>query len=95
MQPNTFALDGAWTVGAEDIRAGERAVLTLAYTAQRVYLDVGGTGTLIVTEGGATHTIPVDGPPDIRTVVDRPASGPGTVAIALTPGLTAYSFTFG
>lgn len=95
VQPNTFALDGAWTVGAEDIRTGERAVLTLAYTAQRVYLDVGGTGTLTVTEGGATHTIPVDGPPDIRTVVDRPASGPGTVTIALSPGLTAYSFTFG
>lgn len=95
VQPNTFALDGAWTVGSEDIRAGERAALTLAYTAQRVYLDVGGTGTLTVTEGGATRTIPVDGPPDIRTVVDRPASGAGTVTVALSPGLTAYSFTFG
>ncbi|MBS4100202.1 redoxin domain-containing protein [Tsukamurella paurometabola] len=95
VRPNTFALDGTWTVGAEDIRAGERAVLTLAYTAQRVHLDVGGTGTLTVTEAGATRTIPVDGPPDVRTVVDRPASGAGTVTVALTPGLTAYSFTFG
>ena len=95
LPPNRFALDGAWTVGAEDIRAGERAVLTLSYTAQRVFLDVGGTGTLTVTEDGTVRTIPVGGPPDIRTVVDRPASGAGTVTVGLSPGLTAYSFTFG
>ncbi|KXP08771.1 cytochrome c biogenesis protein CcdA [Tsukamurella pseudospumae] len=95
VQPNTFALAGTWTVGAEDIRAGSGASLTLAYTAQRVYLDVGGTGTLTVSQDGATRTIAVDGPPDIRTVVDRPASGTGTVTVDLSPGLTAYSFTFG
>ncbi|MCS3780505.1 redoxin domain-containing protein [Tsukamurella ocularis] len=95
VQPNTFALDGTWTIDPEGIRARERAALTLSYTAQRVYLDVGGSGTLTVTEGGAVRTIPVDGPPDIRTVVDRQTSGAGTVTVALSPDLVAYSLTFG
>ncbi|WP_019200456.1 cytochrome c biogenesis protein CcdA [Tsukamurella sp. 1534] len=95
LDQHRFALSGTWTVGPDDIRAGDGARVTLAYHARRVYLNVAGTGTLTVTEDGATRTVPVSGPPDIRTVVDGAEARSGNVTVALSPGLTAYSFTFG
>ena len=43
---NSFALAGPWTIGQESITAGKGAGITLAFHASKVYLDVGGTGTL-------------------------------------------------
>jgi hypothetical protein len=60
-----------------------------------VYLDVGGTGTLTVSSGGTTKVIHVSGAPDIYTVATEQPAKDGTVAIQLSPGLAAYSFTFG
>ena len=75
--------------------AGPDARITLTYRARDVYLNVGGTGTLTVTDGDQTRTIDVSGPPNIRTVATSSTSRSATVTIALSPGLTAYSFTFG
>jgi hypothetical protein len=58
-------------------------------------LDVGGTGTLTVTVQGQTHTYAVGGAPDIYTVLQRNSIGIGTLTAKLSPGLSAYSFTFG
>jgi hypothetical protein len=60
-----------------------------------VYLDVGGTGTLTVTADGTTKAIRVSGAPDIYTVATEQPAADGTVTIKLSPGLAAYSFTFG
>jgi cytochrome c biogenesis protein CcdA/thiol-disulfide isomerase/thioredoxin len=92
---NEFSLSGNWTVAAQSITAGSGAVITESYHASRVYLDVGGTGTLTVTSGGTTKTIRVSGAPDIYTVASSPSSVSGTVQIKVSPGLQAYSFTFG
>ncbi|GAB19034.1 hypothetical protein GOEFS_073_00540 [Gordonia effusa NBRC 100432] len=92
---NTYRLSGTWTLADDDIMAEADAQITLTYRAREVYLNVGGTGTLTVTENGSTRTIGVSGPPDIRTVSANTASQSGTVTIALSPGLHAYSFTFG
>ena len=54
-----------------------------------------GTGTLTVSGGGGTKTIDVSGAPDIYTVVDEDSPVSGIVSIELSPGLKAYSFTFG
>jgi hypothetical protein len=70
-------------------------VITLAYHAAKVYLNVSGTGTLTVTRGDHTSAIPVSGVPNIYPVVDGAAAGTSTVRIAVTPGLSVYSFTFG
>jgi cytochrome c biogenesis protein CcdA/thiol-disulfide isomerase/thioredoxin len=92
---NSFALAGAWTIGQESITAGKGAGITLAFHASKVYLDVGGTGTLTVSAGGTSQVIRVSGAPDIYTVAtEQPARG-STVTIRLSPGLQAYSFTFG
>ena len=92
---NTFDLGGAWTIGQQSITAGKDAGISLAFHAADVYLDVGGTGTLTVTTGGKTKVIAVSGAPDIYTVATEQPARSAAVAIRLSPGLTAYSFTFG
>jgi cytochrome c biogenesis protein CcdA/thiol-disulfide isomerase/thioredoxin len=92
---NSFALGGTWTIGQQSIMAGQGAVITLAFHASYVYLDVGGTGTLTVSSGGTTKVIRVSGAPDIYTVATEQPARDGTVTIRLSPGLQAYSFTFG
>lgn len=90
-----FGLSGSWTVAAQSITAGSGAVITESYHAARVYLDVGGTGTLTVTSGGSRKTIRVSGAPDIYTVASSSSAVDGIARIALSPGLQAYSLTFG
>ena len=92
---NSFALAGTWTIGQESITAGQGAGITLAFHASKVYLDVGGAGTLTVSAGGTSKIIRVFGAPDIYTVATEQPAGDGTVTIRLSPGLAAYSFTFG
>jgi cytochrome c biogenesis protein CcdA/thiol-disulfide isomerase/thioredoxin len=92
---NSFALAGAWTIGQESITAGQGAGITLAFHASKVYLDVGGTGTLTVSAGGTSQVVRVSGAPDIYTVATEQPARDGTVTIRLSPGLQAYSFTFG
>jgi thiol-disulfide isomerase/thioredoxin len=92
---NSFALAGTWTIGQESITAGQDAGISLAFHASSVYLDVGGTGTLTVSAGGTNTVIRVSGAPDIYTVATEQPARDGTVTIRLSPGLQAYSFTFG
>ncbi|MCA1223159.1 cytochrome c biogenesis protein CcdA [Streptomyces sp. 8L] len=92
---NAFALDGTWSVGKESLTAKRGAGLKLAFSADDVYLDVSGTGTITSTLDGRTTTYKVSGAPNIYTLVhgDNPSSG--TLDVKLSPGLSAYSFTFG
>jgi cytochrome c biogenesis protein CcdA/thiol-disulfide isomerase/thioredoxin len=92
---DSFTLSGTWTISDESITAGPGAGITLGYNASDVYLDVGGTGTLTVSADGTTKVIRVSGAPDIYTVAGQPAPHDGTVTIRLSPGLQAYSFTYG
>jgi cytochrome c biogenesis protein CcdA/thiol-disulfide isomerase/thioredoxin len=92
---DSFTLSGTWTIADESITAGAGAGITLGYNASDVYLDAGGTGTLTVSSGGTTKVIPVSGAPDIYTVVSQPSPRDRTVTIRLSPGLQAYSFTYG
>jgi cytochrome c biogenesis protein CcdA/thiol-disulfide isomerase/thioredoxin len=86
---------GEWTATDEYLAAGKGASLTLDYDAATVYLDVGGTGTVTASAGGVTRSIEVSGTPDIHPVVQTPTPNQGTVTLTLSPGLQAYSFTFG
>jgi len=45
--------------------------------------------------GGKTTTFHIGGAPNIYTVAKLPKFGTGAVTLSLTPGLQAYSFTFG
>jgi cytochrome c biogenesis protein CcdA/thiol-disulfide isomerase/thioredoxin len=95
MPPNAFALTGAWSVAQDSLTAGQGAGIRLDFTADDVYLDVGGTGTITATVDGKTTSYPVSGAPNIYTVVGRSSQEHSVLTVTLSPGLSAYSFTFG
>jgi cytochrome c biogenesis protein CcdA/thiol-disulfide isomerase/thioredoxin len=92
---NSFGLTGSWTVADESLTAGAGAGIRLNFSADDVYLDVGGTGTITVTVDGKATTYPVSGAPNIYTVFSHSTPVQSTLTIAVSPGLAAYSFTFG
>ncbi|WIV54206.1 redoxin domain-containing protein [Amycolatopsis nalaikhensis] len=91
VDPDTFALDGTWTSADEYLTAGPGARLRLAFHATSVHWVLGGTGTVTVD---GTKTIAVSGPPTLYTLLDG-HSGPGELTLSASPGVRAYSFTFG
>lgn len=90
-----YALTGNWDVGEESVTSGLGAGITLNYSAREVYLDVGGTGTVTATVNGKTTTHEVSGAPDIYRLVSGDVSRNSVLTLTLSPGLNAYSFTFG
>jgi len=92
---NSFALDGEWTADEQGITAHESSSIRLEYYGEHVYLNVGGSGTLTVTDASGTRVITVSGEPNIYDLVERSSAGRGLVTVTLSPGLEAYSFTFG
>ena len=44
IDPDTFALQGNWKVGAQQATAGTGAKLQISYLAKVVYLVIGGEG---------------------------------------------------
>ncbi len=101
LDQDRFALEGTWTIDDQGatagagLAAGGRAAIRLDFLAQHVYLDVGGTGTLTVIRNGMRTTIAVSGEPNIYDLVKLAGPERGTLEVELTPGLQAYSFTFG
>jgi cytochrome c biogenesis protein CcdA/thiol-disulfide isomerase/thioredoxin len=94
---NEFALTGTWTVADQSLTAVKNAGIKLSFLADDVYLDVGGTGSITATVDGTTTTYPVSGAPNIHTLINRGSADPqqDTLTVTLSPGLSAYSFTFG
>jgi thiol-disulfide isomerase/thioredoxin len=90
-----FGLKGTWSVGKESITARQQAGIKLNYLAAHVYLDVGGSGTITVTAGGRTTSRHVSGAPDIYSLISKDSPERGSLEVTLSPGLNAYSFTFG
>jgi len=93
---DAFALRGRWTLDNQAATAADAAdAIELNYHAHNVYLVVGGTGTLTVTNSGETTRIPVNGPPNMHQVVSNNSNQGGHIELQLSPGLQAYSFTYG
>jgi thiol-disulfide isomerase/thioredoxin len=92
---NEFALTGFWTVAKEALTSGKNAGIRLSFVAHDVYLDVGGTGTVTATVNGKTISYTVRGAPNIYTVFQSDKTSQATLDLTLSPGLSAYSFTFG
>ena len=93
---DAFALRGRWTLDNQAATADDGAnAIELNYHAHNVYLVVGGTGTLTVTEHVETTRIPVNGPPNMHQVVSNNTSQSGHIEVQLSPRLQAYSFTYG
>jgi cytochrome c biogenesis protein CcdA/thiol-disulfide isomerase/thioredoxin len=93
---NDVAYGGRWTVEEERIVAGREARLRLAFYAHKVFLVLGGRGTVHVAVDG----LPVK---SVRVTEDRlyelaalaGQAADHTLDLRFTPGLAAYAFTFG
>ena len=59
-------------------------------------LVLGGRGTVEVSvDGRRRRAFLIGGEPRLYNLLRRPALGEGLLELRLTPGLSAYAFTFG
>ena len=56
---------------------------------------LGGEGTIVVDDGGQRREITVSGVPRSYELVKADAAASGTITVTVSPGVDAYSFTFG
>ena len=92
---NNLAYGGRWTVDAQNIVAGSDARIQLRYTARAVYIVLGGTGTMSVrAHGQPPHTVHVDGD-RLYTAIQNTQTKSDKLELRFSPGIKAYSFTFG
>ena len=91
---NTLAYAGDWRVGAEAITAGRGARLRLHFEASDVYIVMGGRGTVRAFVGGrpaGTLRVAAQRLYTVRTGRSTDA----LLELRFSPGVQAYSFTFG
>jgi cytochrome c biogenesis protein CcdA/thiol-disulfide isomerase/thioredoxin len=92
---STLAYSGTWKVGAQAITAGRNARLRLRFQARDVYIVMGGHGTVqALIDGKPAGTIRVDAQ-RLYTVRSSQRSTNALLELRFSPGLQAYSFTFG
>ncbi|HEY3460748.1 MAG TPA: cytochrome c biogenesis protein CcdA, partial [Casimicrobiaceae bacterium] len=95
IQASTLAYAGTWKVGSEAITAGRGARLRLHFQAHDVYIVMGGRGTVrALVDGKPAGTIRVDAQ-RLYTVRASHSLKDATLELRFTPGVQAYSFTFG
>jgi cytochrome c biogenesis protein CcdA/thiol-disulfide isomerase/thioredoxin len=93
---NQLSYSGRWTVGAENITAGQDAELRMNVSAADIYLVLSGTGTVTGTLGGRPLTVQhVSGVPTLYTIASGRTTRTGTLELSVSPGVAAYDFTFG
>jgi cytochrome c biogenesis protein CcdA/thiol-disulfide isomerase/thioredoxin len=93
--PNNVSYSGDWRVQGQRIIAGPRARLRLNFQASDVYIVLGGHGTVrTLVNGRPTGTIKVDAQ-RLYTVRASKHSTSGLLELRFSPGIQAYSFTFG
>jgi cytochrome c biogenesis protein CcdA/thiol-disulfide isomerase/thioredoxin len=90
-----FAYAGRWTVHAQRIVAGKHARLKLRYYARKVFLVLGGTGTVQVLVDGRPHGIVHVDSDRLYTLVERESIDDAVLELRFSPGVSAYAFTFG
>jgi cytochrome c biogenesis protein CcdA/thiol-disulfide isomerase/thioredoxin len=93
---NAFSYDGTWRVGSEEITAGRGARLRLEFQAKDVYLVLGGHGTVqVLIDGKPTKTLRVDAEKLYTVRSSTKLATDALLELRFTPGVQAYSFTFG
>jgi cytochrome c biogenesis protein CcdA/thiol-disulfide isomerase/thioredoxin len=92
---NALAYDGRWQLLPQQAIAGRGARLRFHFVARNVYVVLGGTGRVEVLAGGRpVKTIDVS-EYRLYTAVSAPKTRDAVLELRLSPGVRAYSFTFG
>jgi len=92
---NFISYGGEWTLSGQTATAGLGATLALHFHAKKVYIVLTGHGKVAVTLGARRlRTLDVD-TARLYTVLASTATRDGTLRFRFTPGVRAYSFTFG
>ena len=93
---DTFALRGRWTLDYQGATSdSDESSIALDYHAKDVYIVAGGDGTLKVTRGDTTNSIPISGPPTLHQIVDDDSVQRGKLEVSVPRGLQVFSFTYG
>ncbi len=96
LPPDGYAFDGSWQDGSQSATAGPAASLRLEFSADDVYLVLGGTGAVGVDVAGHhVRTVTVGGIPRLYTLVSGSSPQSGLLTLTVSPGVSAYDFTFG
>jgi cytochrome c biogenesis protein CcdA/thiol-disulfide isomerase/thioredoxin len=90
-----LAYSGRWTVRAQRIVADEDARLRLHYHARKVFLVLGGTGTVRVLVDGRRRGVVRVAADRLYTLVDGDSIDDAVLELRFSPGVSAYAFTFG
>jgi cytochrome c biogenesis protein CcdA/thiol-disulfide isomerase/thioredoxin len=92
---NALAYDGRWQLLPQQAIAGRGARLRFRFVARNVYVVLGGKGRVEVLAGGRpVKTIDVS-EYRLYTAVSAPKTRDAVLELRLSPGVRAYSFTFG
>jgi thiol-disulfide isomerase/thioredoxin len=93
---DTFALEGDWELGFQNATpVGEAGSIRLNYTAREVRMVLGGEGTVKLTVDGVTTELGVSGTPNSYPLIPLGALSSDSLIVEISPGVEAYSFTFG
>jgi cytochrome c biogenesis protein CcdA/thiol-disulfide isomerase/thioredoxin len=96
MSLGELALSGTWTVHAQEATAGRAASMDLGFAGKDVYLVMGGTGTVTVSNNGTVlRTVAINGIPRLYTLFQASTDSDGVLTMSFSPGIQAYDFTFG
>jgi len=93
---NSFALRGTWTINTQnaspDYSPGR---IRLDYTAREIRMVLAGEGEITLLINGEPRVIDVSGTPRSYQLAEFDELTEGTLEVVVTPGVQAYSFTFG
>jgi cytochrome c biogenesis protein CcdA/thiol-disulfide isomerase/thioredoxin len=93
---NAFSYNGTWRVGAQKITAIKDARLRLDFEAKDVYIVLGGKGTVhVLIDGKETKTLPVNAEKLYTVRASNTLAAHALLELRFSPGVQAYSFTFG
>jgi cytochrome c biogenesis protein CcdA/thiol-disulfide isomerase/thioredoxin len=93
---NDWAYGGTWTIGDERAISGRAARIGLHFHARNVYIVLGGKGRVGVSlNGHRTRTLVVSGIGRLYHAVEAQGVIDAQLRLSFTPGISAYSFTFG
>jgi hypothetical protein len=95
LETSELAYAGRWLVDPEKIVAGLDARLRLGFLARKVFLVLGGEGTVrVLLDGKPVRTVRVTGS-RLYTLLSLPELTNGLLELRFDPGVRAYAFTFG